>query len=859
MSSDTPLMQQWREIKARHPDSLVLFRVGDFYELFFQDAEEGSRLLGITLTSRNNGSSRAPLAGIPVHALEAYLQRLIRHGRRVAICEQVEDPAAGKGIFRREVTETISPGTALSDGLLDSRKNNFLASVAGDPSPGGLIGIAAADLSTGEMRVQVVPWDELPDRLGQLEPRELLLPRTWELIEAGPLPADVITYRGDWSFEAAYGREELRRHYQVHNLDGFGIPDDPSLMGAAGALVSYLVETQPRVSEALRPPRLISDADNMALDEMTRRNLEIVESLSGGGGKTLLQVIDEAVTPMGGRLMRRWLLNPLIKLAAIQARQGAVQELADLPEVRREVRSMLREVRDLERMAVKIASGRCTPRELSAARASLAAIPPLRSALDSVMADLLRLHAEALDPIDQLKELVERAIADDAPVSVADGGVIRQGFDEQLDELRGIRDGAVDWIAQLQSRERARTGINTLKIGFNKVFGYYLEVSRTHSERIPGDFQRRQTLSNAERYITPELKEWEDKVLGAEEKILALEARLFEAVRKEAAAYTERIQRLAEHVAAIDVLASFAELAVRSSFIRPELHEGDELEIRAGRHPVVETMMPREEFIPNDIELAGKSAVVILTGPNMAGKSTVLRQIGLIVLLAQVGSFVPAHSARISVTDRIFTRVGASDNLVRGRSTFMMEMTETAAILNCATDRSLVLLDEIGRGTSTWDGLSVATAVTEYLHDRIKAKTVFATHYHELTELSKRLAGVTNYSVAVKEEGEAIIFLRSLVKGGADRSYGVEVARLAGLPLEVTRRARELLAELEKSGSNVRGVPKRAVPESDPTQLGLFPATVHPLVEQLRLIDPDQTTPLQALSILADLVMQARA
>jgi DNA mismatch repair protein MutS len=858
-TSETPLMQQWREVKARHPDSLLLFRVGDFYELFFEDAEEGARLLDITLTSRNNGSSRAPLAGIPHHALEAYLQRLIRLGRRVAICEQVEDPAAAKGIVRREVVETISPGTALSDALLDARRNNFLAALAGDFTPGGTVGVAAADLSTGELRVQLVAAESLADRLGQIEPTELLLPRSWELIPV-PFPATgIVTYRSDYLFEEAHGSEALRRHYRVNHLDGFGLPDDPSLTGAVGALVAFLAETQPRVSEALRPPRLVVEGDQMPLDEMTRRNLEIVESLTpGAGGRTLLEVLDQALTPMGGRLLRRWLLAPLLRVDSIQGRQGAVAELVDDPDLRRGVRTSLRSVRDLERLAIKVSSGRCTPRDLLAVQASLRAIPELRVALEGVSSDLLLEHAAELNPLDDLTGLIDAALSDDAPVAIGEGGVIRQGYDEGLDRIRADHEGAVDWIARLQARERERTGISSLKVGFNKVFGYYLEVTRTNLDRVPDDFQRRQTLTGAERFVTPELKEWEEKVLGAEERIAALEAQLFDEVRKAAAAYTDALLRVAERVAAIDVLSTLADVAVRNEYARPVVDAGQDLEIVGGRHPVVETMMPREEFIPNDVVLRNERRVIILTGPNMAGKSTILRQVGLIVLLAQVGAFVPARRARVGVVDRIFTRVGASDNLAQGRSTFMVEMTETSAILNGATGRSLVLLDEIGRGTSTWDGLSVATAVTEYLHDRIGAKTIFATHYHELTELAQRLEGVANYSVAVKEEGDSIVFLRSLVSGGADRSYGVEVARLAGLPIEVIERARGLLRELERNGNRARSMTQRIPAAADPAQLGLFSASLHPVVERLRGTDPNGLTPLQALTLLAELTEQAR-
>lgn len=851
-------MRQWREIKQRHPDSLILFRVGDFYELFFEDAEEGARLLDITLTSRNNGSSRAPMAGIPVHALDGYLQRLVRLGRRVAICEQVEDPATAKGIVRREVVETISPGTALTDALLEARRNNYLVSVAGDLESGGRVAIAAADLSTGEIRVQLCPSEELSDRIGQVEPSELLLPRAWEIGAGQDFTSGVITYRPDWHFEGATGRDELLRHFRVSHLDGFDLPDDPVLHGALGALVGFLRETQPKVSQALRPPRFIPDGDEMRLDEMTRRNLELVEPLtSGEGSRTLLDVVDMALTPMGGRLLRKWLLAPLLDLERIHARQEAVATFVDDPELRRGVRTILREIRDLERLAVRVASARCSPRDLLAVRSSLETLPDLIATLAGVGAPLLTELRESLDPLPDLRDLIAAAITDEPPVSLSDGGVIRDGFDPALDELRAIRDGAVDWIARLQASERERTGIPSLKVGFNKVFGYYLEVTRSNLDRVPSDYQRRQTLANAERYITPDLKEWEEKVLGAEERIASLEQELFDGVRRDAATYMPRLQDVADAIAALDVLAGLSEVAVRREYTRPIVDTNDTIEIQAGRHPVVETMMPREEFIPNDITLEGKARVIILTGPNMAGKSTILRQVGLIVLLAQIGAYVPAKQARLGIVDRIFTRVGASDNLVRGRSTFMVEMSETSAILNNATDASLVLLDEIGRGTSTWDGLSVATAVTEYLHDRIGAKTIFATHYHELTALADRLDSISNFSVAVKEEGDSIIFLRSLVAGGADRSYGVEVARLAGLPAQVIDRARELLAQLE-SGAGAAERPFAPQPPANPDQLGLFSADEHPVVVRLKEMDINHVTPVQALTMLAELVEESR-
>ncbi|MFL5383756.1 MAG: DNA mismatch repair protein MutS [Longimicrobiaceae bacterium] len=855
-SEDTPLMLQWREVKARHPDALVFFRVGDFYELFNDDAVEGSKLLDLTLTSRNNGGSKAPLAGIPAHALETYLRRLVAAGRRVAICDQVEDPALAKGLVRRAVTEMVTPGAVFSDSLLEARRNNFLAALAGDAAGEGSVGLALGDLTTGEMSVRRVGWDELPDVLGVHQPAELLLPRTWELF---PIPGagDVTrTYRADWLFEPRQAAEELARHFRVANLSGYGFEaGDEALLAACGALVAYLAEVQPAGFGGLRPPRIERPGHAMVLDEMTRRNLELVEPMRGAGtAGTLLGVLDEALTPMGGRLLRRWLLGPLVDVPAIDARLDAVAELVEGEARRRGVRDALAEVRDLERLAVKVGSGRANPREMLALAASLCRVPLARAALADAAAPMLRGLVDGLDSLEEVCGAIERTIDPDAPVSIAEGGVVRAGCDAELDELRAVRDGAVDFIAGLQARERERTGIASLKVGFNRVFGYYLEVTRTHAERVPQDYMRKQTLANAERYFTPELKEWEEKVLGAEERIAALEGRLFGELRAAAAAEVPRIQAVAERLATLDVLAGLAEAAVRRDFTRPEVDGGFTLEVRGGRHPVVETMMPREEFIPNDVRLDQDERVMILTGPNMAGKSTVLRQVGLLVLMAQAGSFVPARYARVGIVDRIFTRVGASDNLVRGQSTFMVEMNETAAILHGATARSLVLLDEIGRGTSTWDGLSVATATTEHLHEAVGAKTIFATHYHELTRLSGRLPGVVNFSVAVREVGDDIVFLRRLVPGGADRSYGVEVARLAGLPESVVARAREILRELETAAA-----PQSERPAPEPVvQLGLFGPPVHPAVEKLRALDANRLTPLQALTLLAELADAAR-
>lgn len=865
-ADDTPLMQQWREVKARHPDSLVLFRVGDFYEMFFDDAREGARLLGLTLTSRNNGAaSQVPLAGIPAKALEEYLTRLVALGRRVALCEQVEDPALAKGIVRREVVETVTPGTVLHDRLLSERRNTFLVAVT--PVREGIHGVAALDLSTGELLVQPVPPDALADELGRLDPAELLLPREMTLDPPPGLAGwtrGVRTYREDWRFDPGAGEEELLQRYRVGTLEGYGFQaGDGVLLGAAGALSHYVREIQPAGSDHLRPPRILRPGTAMVLDDMTRRNLELVEPLRPGEeGGTLVAVLDDTVTPMGARLLRRWILHPLVDAGRIAARLDAVAELVEDPEVRRSVRGALESVGDLERLAGKVSSGRITPREFLALARSLAALPSLSAVGSRVRAARLRELAGGLDPLDDVRGWVEAAIAPDAPAALQDGGVIRPGHSPELDELRAVRDGAVDFIASLQARERERTGIGSLKVGYNRVFGYYLEVTSANLSKVPDDYVRKQTLSGGERYFTPELKEWEEKVHGAEERIAALEGELFQALRSRVARETSRLQEAGSRVARLDVLAALAEVAVRRGYVRPRIHGGFEMEIRGGRHPVVETMMPQEAFIPNDLVLGEEGFIGILTGPNMAGKSTVLRQVGLIQLLAQMGSFVPADEARLPVCDRIFTRVGASDNLARGQSTFMVEMNETASILHGATRRSLVLLDEIGRGTATYDGVSIAWAVTEHLHEVIGAKTVFATHYHELTQLGDLLPGVFNLNVAVREVGDAIVFLRRLERGGADRSYGIQVARLAGLPDGVVARARELLAELEGThnpgggGLGRRGA-HRPASSPPPDQLSLFPPAEHPVVARIREMPIDHLTPLDALNLLAELKREA--
>ena len=856
-AEETPLMQQWRDAKSRHPDALIFFRVGDFYEMFCEDAEEGARLLGLTLTSRNNGgAANVPLAGVPVRAKDEYLQRLIRLGRRVAVCEQVEDPAEAKGIVRREVVETVTPGAVLADALLSERRNNFL--VALNEADHGRVALAAVDASTGEVVVIRVPASELSSTLACYEPAELLLPQAWLDRPLRGVEGVSLTYRPDWVFDPGFASDELKRRYRLLSLDAFGFQlEDDALIGVLGALIAYLADVQPSAIEALKPPRIEQADGAMALDEMTRRNLELVEpmrpDLARGGARaaTLIEVLDDTLTGMGARMLRQWVLRPLVEAEAIWRRQEAVAELFDNAALRRSVRAELKHIRDLGRLAAKVANGRVLPRELKALGDSLAQLPALRELVAQAQTPMLREIAQ-LDVVDDVRELIVGAIAENPPITLGDGGTIRSGFDAELDDLRALRDGAQDFIAALQQRERERSGISSLKVGYNKVFGYFLEVTRTNVQKVPADYERKQTLANAERYVTPELKQLEEKVLTAEEKIGALEIRLFNDLRKKIGTELTRLQRAADQVATLDVLANLAQVAERNNYHRPIVHTAYDLDIKAGRHPVVETMMPREEFIPNNIQLNNDRRIMILTGPNMAGKSTLLRQVGLIQLMAQTGSFVPATSARLPICDRVFTRVGASDNLVRGQSTFLVEMNETAAILHGATANSLVLLDEIGRGTATYDGVSIAWAVTEYLHERCGAKTIFATHYHELTQLADMLSALVNYNVSVKEVGNDIVFLHHLQPGGADRSYGIEVARLAGLPGEVIARARDILRELEGAHSaGGHGLGRQGRHRSD--QLSLFHSADPAIIERLRRLEVDSITPIQALNVLSEL------
>lgn len=895
----TPLMTQYREIKARHQNAILFFRMGDFYEMFYEDAETASREIGLTLTSRNNGgAAEVPLAGIPVKAAAEYLRRLVNRGHRVAICEQVEDPKLAKGIVKREVIETITPGAAFADDMLDGSRANYVCAIvtARDTVKHGardVFGMAAADLSTGEFRLLIAPIGDAAALLARVAPRELLVVRSADSNDLASAIATIDhvlrTAREPWEFDSAMASDELTRHFSVRGLEGFGLgADDHAAIGAAGALLRYLRELQPAGLPHLARPVIERAGGTMPLDEMTRRNLELVESLRGNGnggvaGGTLLSVLDRSATPMGQRMLRQWLLAPLLDRAAIEARLDAVTAFVSDPIGRAALRDALDGVRDVERLASKAAAARATPRELRALGDSLSRLPLLAKAARGVLHEAARANksggvlADLLNDWDDGADIALRIVStlvERPPIAIGDEETIAPGVDASLDEMRALRDGSKDAIATIQSNERARTGIHSLKVGYNRVFGYFLEISNANKHLVPDDYQRRQTLTGAERYVTPALKTYEEQVLTAADRIEIRERELFETLRKAAGDAIVRWQRVARCVATLDVLAAFAEVAEREHYTRPVLHDGFSMEIVAGRHPVVEQMMAREKFIPNDLVLTEEGRLIILTGPNMAGKSTILRQIGLIQLLAQTGAYVPATRASLPVVDRLFTRVGASDNLVRGQSTFMVEMSETSAILHTATARSLVLLDEIGRGTSTYDGVSIAWSVSEHLHDAVACKTVFATHYHELTQLANELTSVRNMTVAVREVGDQVLFLHRLIEGGADRSYGIEVGRLAGLPAAVIARAKEVLALLEGEGEQMatrltadglaapkgRRGPRMVRPGGAPSpQLGFFeaPAPVDAeataMKNRVAQMDTDQMTPMQALNELAAL------
>jgi len=864
MSSDasTPLMRQYNSIKQQVPHALLMFRLGDFYELFFEDAVTAARDLEITLTSRNKEKGAAiPMCGVPYHAAEGYIARLIQKGHRVAICDQMEDPKLAKKLVKRELTRVVTPGTAMDASLLRSHENNYLAAVA---PAGARAGVAHVDISTGEFRVTEMDASEVQGALEQLAAKEVLFPADLAPEPAtGRAPRFVRTEIEDWVFTADYAGRTLRDHFKLLTLDGCGLGGRPAAVGAAGAILHYLRETQRAALDHLDRPAWYNRADSMVLDAVTVRNLELTEPVfaadanaAGGAAQTtVLGVLDQTRTGMGGRLLRQRLLQPSMDAAEIEARLGAVGELLEQTIARAELREQLGGILDLERLLAKVTLGTAGPRDLLALGRSIEKIPALRRTLGTRQCVRLRAIHDSLDELADVAKLVLDAIADEPPLTVADGGTIRAGFHAELDELRDLKQNGQRYIAQIETRERQRTGIASLKVRFNNVFGYYIEITRANQHLAPPDYERKQTLANAERFTTPELKEYEHKVLDAEERILNLEKDLFVDVRRRAGAEAQRIRATAAAVAELDVTAALAQVAAENRYHRPTFSATGEMRILAGRHPVIERLTGEEagRFIPNDLYLnGGANLIAIITGPNMGGKSTYLRQAALIAILAQMGGYVPAEAAELPLIDRIFTRIGASDNLARGRSTFMVEMTETAAILNTATERSLIVLDEIGRGTATYDGLALAWAVVEHIHARTRAKTLFATHYHELTELAEQLEGVVNLRVTVKEAGDRIIFLRKVEPGKADRSYGIEVARLAGLPLAVIERAREVLKLHERTEHAVSEELVKAE-DAGPVQIRLFEPVGYSIAERVRGLDLDRLRPIEALELLAEL------
>ena len=882
--TSTPLMRQYAAIKKEHPNALLFFRLGDFYELFFDDAVVAARELQITLTSRNKEKGIAvPMCGVPYHAAENYISKLIRKGFKVAICEQVEDPRVAKKLVRREVTRVVTPGTS-ADSSLSSEENNFLGALA---RVGDRVGFAALDLSTGEFRATEFQGTDAARRileeLSQLRPKELLYASAAPLFDASsasselaPPPSNTTsgacpsikhgyaeTALDDWIFSPDHAIPLLENHFGVLSLEGFGLAGKPAAASAAGAILHYVRSTQRGTLDHVDRIGFYERQNCLVLDAVTVRNLELIEPLFAGSdaGTTLFRAIDATVTPMGKRLLRAWMLRPSVDRGEIEARQEAVAAQVSQLIAREELRRALEGILDLERLLSRVTLETANPRDVLALASSLGHIPAVRAAMSRfARARFTALH-DSVDELADLRQRIEQTIIAEPPISLSDGGVIGAGVDKELDELRDLSRNSKQYLAQIEQRERQRTSIGSLKVKFNFIFGYYLEVSKANLHLVPADYERKQTLVNAERFTTPELKEYEAKILDAQEKIVEIERRLFSELRSSIASEAKRIRQTALALAEVDVLSGLAHIAAQRNYCRPVLEDSGDLEIIEGRHPVIEEQEMAaggERFVPNDLYLNSTThTILVLTGPNMGGKSTYLRQAALIVILAQMGSFVPARSVRMDLVDRVFTRIGASDNLARGRSTFMVEMTETAAILHTATPNSLVLLDEVGRGTSTYDGLAIAWAAIEYLHARTRAKTLFATHYFELTELAGQLSGVKNYHVSVKETGGGIVFLRKVDPGAADRSYGIEVAKLAGLPNEVIDRAREVLVEHESAERQLTG--QLATDESRPprpAQLTIFTPISQPVLEKLREVDLDRLTPLEALNLLAELKSQ---
>lgn len=864
----TPMMQQYEEAKQACPDALLLFRMGDFYEMFHDDAKTAARVLNLALTSRDKGENGTPMAGFPYHQLESYLGKLIAAGFRAAVCEQVEDPKQAKGLVRREVTRIVTPGTVTDDALLDPRESNFLVAVA----PGDPVGLAWVELSTGRFVAAGFAARQLPDQISRIAPAECLLAD-----DAPPLPTHLnermmVTRRPSWAFSQKTAQQVLAKHFGTAGLEGFGFSetaDDAQAIRAAGAILDYLTETQKSSLDHIDRLTPYRSSGTLEIDEASRRSLEITRTIRDARRDgSLLWVLDRTVTAMGSRLLAEWVANPLTDAPAIHARLDAVEELVGDQSLCDELHENLRRVYDVERLLARVTTGRASPRDLSFLGRTLRSLPVVKAKLTARRSRLLGELEAAVDLCPELRATLDAALADECPLVSRDGGFIREGFSPELDTLRELAHGGKQWIAQYQAKELERTGIPSLKVGFNKVFGYYIEVTNAHRERIPAEYIRKQTIKNAERYITPELNEYEEKVLTADEKAKDLEYSLFLQLRDTVAADRRRMQATAAALAQVDVLVALAHLARQRNYCRPQIVEEPVLRIIDGRHPVLDVIEPEGKFVPNDtvagdIAACGLDAadaenrsVLLITGPNMAGKSTYIRQVALLTLLGQIGSFVPARDATIGIADRIFARVGASDELTRGQSTFMVEMTETARILNTATARSLVILDEIGRGTSTYDGMSLAWSVVEYLHEHIGCRTLFATHYHELTDLERSLTGVKNLNVAVREWQDEVIFLHKIIDGAADKSYGIHVARLAGVPRQVIGRSKEILAQLEEEHLDAEGrarIAKKPIePKKTHFQLTLFGPSDHPIIDDIRRLEIDNLTPIQAFQLLQE-------
>ncbi|MHA8066640.1 DNA mismatch repair protein MutS [Aquirufa sp. ROCK2-A2] len=858
---ETPLSRQFNQIKAKYPGAILLFRVGDFYETFGEDAVKASKILGIVLTRRNNGNADDQLAGFPHHSLDTYLPKLVRAGQRVAICDQLEDPAAAKGIVKRGVTELVTPGVSFNDQVLDHKRNNYVAAISFQEGNQAVFGIALLDISTGEYMCSQGPLAYIQKLIQSFLPAEILYPKRFRNA--------YLDYFGDqyhsfsleeWIFTLDFTYPLLKQHFKTQNLKGFGIEEMPQGIIAAGVILHYLAETEHKQVSHISSIQRIEEDKYVWLDRFTIRNLELIHSTQDGG-VPLISLMDHTITPMGARLLRKWMVLPLKDIRTILERQEGVASLLENRDVLDVLISYLKPIGDLERLISKVAAGRINPRELLQLKRALQQIPAIKELLFAQTASGLKKWADQLNPCQVLVEKIELALREDPPILSHQGGIIKTGYLAELDELHLLSSNGKDYLAALQKREIERTGISSLKVAYNKVFGYYLEVTNAHKDRVPAEWIRKQTLVNAERYITEELKIYEEKILSAEDKISAIEFGIFQELVREALEYIEHIQLNAIGIATLDVLTSFAIVAHKNNYTRPILHEGDSLNIVAGRHPVIEKQLAvGEEYIPNDVFLDNESQqIMMITGPNMAGKSALLRQTALIVLMAQMGSFVPASSAELGIVDKVFTRVGASDNLSKGESTFMVEMTETAAILNNLSDRSLVLLDEIGRGTSTYDGVSMAWAIAEHIHNhpKFRAKTLFATHYHELNELTEDFPRIKNFHVSVKEMANKIIFLRKLVPGGSAHSFGIHVAQMAGMPTSLVLRAHEILQNLEKDHVLEGNVEKlKEMPKAN-YQLNLFgaeiPAGLQEVNDMLEKLDVNTLSPIEALLKLNEL------